>query len=302
MRSPGRCCGWDDDGGTAAGTIEALDAAPGAREAIAARVRVSFAYAPERIAARSLRGFGATFDPVESERLERGNGSLAAALARDLGGDLRLGRRSRGSKPERPASGCTATSEPVRGRLHRRGSGVRAGRDRVRPAAPRRADRPAARLGRGEAAKLFVPLRSAPEPSAVLAVADGYWSWTGRSPGRGAQPVVNCFAGSAARARGPARGRRPRDVARAPGRAAPGSGARARGSGAPDLERRALVAGGLFGAGRRRAGADAAALARPAGRLAFAGEHTAGAWAGTMEGALRSGLRAAGEVYEAAKR
>jgi monoamine oxidase len=34
-------------------------------------------------------------------------------------------------------------------------------------------------------------------------------------------------------------------------------------------------------------------LARPLGCLSFAGEHTAGSWHGLMEGALRSGLRAA---------
>ncbi len=37
-------------------------------------------------------------------------------------------------------------------------------------------------------------------------------------------------------------------------------------------------------------------MAAPAGRVHFAGEHTAGAWAGLMEGALRSGERAAAEV------
>jgi monoamine oxidase len=37
-------------------------------------------------------------------------------------------------------------------------------------------------------------------------------------------------------------------------------------------------------------------LARPVGPLHFAGEHTAGEWAGLMEGALRSGERAAREV------
>jgi monoamine oxidase len=37
-------------------------------------------------------------------------------------------------------------------------------------------------------------------------------------------------------------------------------------------------------------------LARPVGPLHFAGEHTAGAWAGLMEGALRSGERAAAEL------
>ena len=37
-------------------------------------------------------------------------------------------------------------------------------------------------------------------------------------------------------------------------------------------------------------------MATPIGRVHFAGEHTAGAWAGLMEGALRSGARAASEV------
>jgi monoamine oxidase len=44
------------------------------------------------------------------------------------------------------------------------------------------------------------------------------------------------------------------------------------------------------------------ALARPVGRLSFAGEHTAGAtWHGSMEGAVRSGRRAAAEALAAAR-
>jgi monoamine oxidase len=41
---------------------------------------------------------------------------------------------------------------------------------------------------------------------------------------------------------------------------------------------------------------DGQLIAAPLGRVHFAGEHTAGAWAGLMEGALRSGARAADEV------
>jgi monoamine oxidase len=37
-------------------------------------------------------------------------------------------------------------------------------------------------------------------------------------------------------------------------------------------------------------------LARPAGRIVFAGEHTSGRWQGYMNGALESGKRAAAEV------
>ena len=39
-------------------------------------------------------------------------------------------------------------------------------------------------------------------------------------------------------------------------------------------------------------------LARQVGRIAFAGEHTEPVWYATMEGALRSGERAAGDVME----
>jgi monoamine oxidase len=44
---------------------------------------------------------------------------------------------------------------------------------------------------------------------------------------------------------------------------------------------------------------DATLLARPVGRLHFAGEHTEDVWYATMEGALRSGIRAADEVTSA---
>jgi monoamine oxidase len=41
---------------------------------------------------------------------------------------------------------------------------------------------------------------------------------------------------------------------------------------------------------------DGAALAAPCGLVHFAGEHTAGEWHALMEGALRSGYRAAAEI------
>jgi monoamine oxidase len=44
---------------------------------------------------------------------------------------------------------------------------------------------------------------------------------------------------------------------------------------------------------------DDDAVEQPVGPLHFAGEHTAGDWAGLMEGALRSGQRAADEVLAA---
>jgi monoamine oxidase len=48
--------------------------------------------------------------------------------------------------------------------------------------------------------------------------------------------------------------------------------------------------------GLRAAPGDDEALAAPVGAVHFAGEHTAGPWSALMEGALRSGMRAADEV------
>jgi hypothetical protein len=131
----------------------------------------------------------------------------------------------------------------------------------------------------GDAAKLHVPLSRPAPTSAVMSVPERYWCWTAAdTPG-----VVNCFAGSPA----------------ALGRLAGAdvwieSLERLR----PDLDLAADHAvlttwpDGAYSA----AGLDEDALAAPAGSLHFAGEHTAGPWAGLMEGALRSGIRAAREI------
>jgi monoamine oxidase len=50
------------------------------------------------------------------------------------------------------------------------------------------------------------------------------------------------------------------------------------------------------------AAGDNELIAAPLGKVRIAGEHTAGAWSDLMEGALRSGLRAAGEVLTSANR
>jgi monoamine oxidase len=49
------------------------------------------------------------------------------------------------------------------------------------------------------------------------------------------------------------------------------------------------------------AAGDDELIAAPLGRVHFAGEHTAGSWAGFLEGALRSGARAADEVLAYAR-
>jgi hypothetical protein len=137
------------------------------------------------------------------------------------------------------------------------------------------------RVEMGHAAKLHVPLARPAPTSAVMSVPDRYWCWTAA----GAEGVLNCFAGSPA----------------ALDRLAVASGpdtwlGRVREL-RPDLE---LADGAVLTTWPRgaysSAGHDEDLLTAPAGRLHFAGEHTAGPWAGLMEGALRSGRRAAREI------
>jgi monoamine oxidase len=53
--------------------------------------------------------------------------------------------------------------------------------------------------------------------------------------------------------------------------------------------------GGAYSARSLSSPLEDDALAEPVGPIAFAGEHTAREWHGLMEGALRSGLRAAAQ-------
>jgi monoamine oxidase len=142
----------------------------------------------------------------------------------------------------------------------------------------------------GHAAKLFVPLTSAAPPSAVMSVDERYWCWTATGDGDETQPVVSAFAGSkpALDALG---------IDDGPSRWLE-SLARLR----DDLE---LDRDGALlstwhddpwvGAAYSTSPPPqvAAAAEHPVGPLAFAGEHTAGEHYALMEGAIRSGRRAA---------
>ena len=153
-----------------------------------------------------------------------------------------------------------------------------------------------AAAGLAHNAKLHVPLTRAAAPSAVQSVAGKFWTWTAADATGQVQPV--CTPSAA-----PRRAWRPW-----PSRTAPPSWASRVAALRPELAMdagRALLstwnddpwAGESYSALTAGvAGGDGELLATPAGRVHFAGEHTAGDWAGLMEGALRSGERAAREV------
>jgi monoamine oxidase len=280
--------------------LDSIDIPAGAREAILARVEISCANTADRVAAADLGGV-AHIDDEPSPSIAGGNQRLPLALAAELGDALRLGAPVRAIE-WRGGGGATGSGEP---------SGVRVatGSDTVEadvaviavpagvldqiafdPPLPRAVAGPLRAVEYGHAAKLFVPLRSPAEPGAVMNVPERYWTWTATGNGGEVQPVVSAFAGS----------RPALDALEA--EAGPSrwldSLERLRG----DLELDTAGAVLSTWADDPWAGAAystspppevAAATTRPTGPLAFAGEHTAGEHAALMEGAIRSGRRAA---------
>jgi monoamine oxidase len=173
---------------------------------------------------------------------------------------------------------------------------------RFAPPVPGQARRAWQRAGLAHNGKLHVPLTRAAVPSAVQSVPGKFWSWTAADATGQVQPVVHAFGGTE---EGLAA------LAVSGGPAAWASRvATLRRELALDTGRALLTtwnddpwAGESYSALTiAMAEGDDEVLATPAGRVHFAGEHTAGDWAGLMEGALRSGERAAREVLAATHR
>jgi len=283
-------------GRSVAAVLAELPLDPGARQAIAARLQVSTGQPAEELAAAVLDHAGSSFSTRESLRVGGGNQRIALRLAERLPGAVHLGVPVRAVSwsaagvrvavegAELDAEACLlAVPASVIGRI---------GFDPPLPAWKAEA---LERVVYGHAAKLFVPLRRVPEPSAVLSVPDRYWTWTARGPDGAVQPVVSAFAGSAPAldalgvAAGPATWRR-RLAELRPDLALDRGAVLSTWDDDPWIEAAYSTRTPAFRPG------DPDLLARPVGPLHFAGEHTAGPFTGLMEGALRSGHRAATEL------
>jgi monoamine oxidase len=285
-----------DDHRRSIGDLLAVAAiSPGARAALEARLSISTGHEASQLAAHLAAHTSSTFSRTESARIGGGNSRLADRLAEVLRAPIRTSH---------VASRMTwdATSVAVAGK----GFTIEADValitvpttviddivfDPALPASKLHAHRT---VDYGHAAKLFVPLAETPPPSAVMSVPDSFWCWTALA-GESVQPVVSCFAGSAIALErlkvdaGPARwvdrlrSLRP-DLKLIPQEALTSTWD-------DDPWTRAAYSVELAAHPRDHDG-----LLQPVGPLYFAGEHTAGEWAGTMEGALRSGVRAAEQV------
>jgi monoamine oxidase len=282
-----------DGGGdeSAAAMLARLDLNEGARAAILSRAEVSAAAPAELVPAAELGLLGRVSDDP-SPGVAGGNGCLAEALAAALpDGALRLGARAealahgedgvrvRLAQAEIDADACVIALPPPL-----------AAAFRFEPALPREVVSALRSIEFGHAAKLFVPLAEAVEPSATLAVPERFWAWTATGAGGRPQPLVSAFAGSA-----PALERL--ELASGPGawlerlaRLRPDLPLQPEGAVLCNWDADELTRGAYtvrIGAHERDL------LAGVGGPVRFAGEYLGGAMAGLMEGALRSGAAAA---------
>ncbi len=278
---------------------EALDLVPGddrARAVAKARLTGTFASDLSLVAWRPGWHAGKlAAQPAVYRRMERGNRSIADAAAAELP-DVRIGVRA------------TSVRQGAGGLEVRAGGTIRAQAAVV--AVPVRLvtelafDPPLAAdqreafegLPMGVASKVAVPLEGDPQRCAIQCADLPFWFWVADGAD-GTRRVVTSFAGSAI-PQGP--------LETASGN--PTAWLRRIEELAPDLRPSGLPVMKVWADDPFARGAysawDPASLARRDlfermhGGVAFAGEHTAGEHSGTMEGALRSGRRAAADVLE----
>jgi monoamine oxidase len=285
--------------GTVVDALASIPMADGARDAIRARIEVSTAYPADDQDADVLHESGTSVGGFATHSVAGGNQRIALELAAGLGDRVHLG-------------------SPVR-RVARSDDGVRVGAggaeveadeaviavpasviDRITfdPPLPEATARAIAGVRYGVAAKLFLPLDHPAPPSATLCVRDRFWTFTQHSPDGGPLPVAASFAGS------------PLALERLALTEGTQRWIDAVVDIRPDLAIRPADAvlstwtddpwiRGAYSARSCTSEMDDATLAAPVGRLHFAGEHTAGEWHALMEGALRSGYRAAAEILGA---
>jgi len=281
----------DPGAGSIAQALERLVPSPGARAAVASRLAVSSAYELEDQDAATLAEGATRFGDFPSHGIVGGNDRIALALAKRLDGCIHT------------STAATRVAWSANGVI------VRAGSDEVaadacviatpaphalelewEPSLPQWKYQALAAVRYGQAAKLFLPLAAPAPPSQTLSVPLRFWTWTQHGVA-----AASSFAGSPS-------GLEELDVDHGVGRWADAV-RRLR----PDLEytdgppllstwHNDPLARGAYSARTLSSPLDDSALARPVGAVTFAGEHTAGAWHALMEGALRSGLRAASEI------
>lgn len=280
---------------SAADAINALGLDPALAALIRTRVAISNGHPAEDLEVSVLDEGASTFGDFDNHTLEGGNMRLAEALAGELGDGVRLSspvRRVRWSE-----QGVTLFTDD--GELEADAAVVAIP---TAPLAEIEFDPPLVgataealrEVTYGQNSKLFVALRSPAPPSAIMSVAGHFWSYTQLGADGEPAPFVVGYTGTMP-AIEPLAGRESWVAALAALRS--------------DLEidpdpEHALLSSwhddpwvrGSYSARSLSSPLRDHDLVQPIGPIVFAGEHTAGEWHGLMEGALRSGRRAARQL------
>ena len=266
---------------------------PAIRDLFAARVQSAAAYAFDRMDARWLGDVPKLVDRAETRRVRGGNQRLAEELAAALPRDVMLDERAVAIHHD--ASGVRVRTE--RDALDSDACVIAVpssllGDIAIDPALPPETSSAIEDIPMSAAAKLAVPLHSPASSRAVMSVPHRFWAWTTPSDevdGR----VVGAWAGSLpvldelnARSGDPRRWLERLEELW------------------PELELDREAAELTLwdetawprGAYSVQSTDIEGPLDTGSPRLVLAGEYTAGSWSGTIEGALRSGLRAARDL------
>jgi monoamine oxidase len=279
-----------------ADVVAGLDLDPAAAAAFVSRISVTSGLPADVLAAAVVADVTSTFTPKATRRVAGGNQGIALGLAAHLGDAVRLGSLVTGVQQDGDAVRVTVAD----GTLDVEAAVVSVPLPVLKkldlpdvPAAQRAAWE---RMGMGHNAKVHVPLTAPAPTSAVQSVPGRFWTWTATDGSGEVQPVLHGFGGT------------PEGLARLRAAEGPQAWAQAVAALRPDLSldlNGALVttwnddpfAGLSYSADvLGRHDGDDALMGASFGAIHVAGEHTAGEWAGLMEGALRSGARVAAAI------
>jgi len=267
------------------------------RDVLATRLQSALAHRFEALDARFLVHLPRLVAATETRRLDGGNQSLAEALAACLPVPVRTGSAAREVRGEGGAVRIT-------------GEGFELETDacvvaiplallpelRFDPPLPGRQADAIAAIPTSRAAKLAVPLRSPHAPRALMSAGDRFWAWTTPCDGTGGR-IANAWAGAEPVLDRLAIGAGPAGWLARLGELWPELDPIAEDALLTDWQHDPWARGAYSVLPDVEDGRGVAACAPPAPNVVFAGEHTAEPeWTGTMEGALRSGLRAAREL------
>ncbi|MGZ8615345.1 MAG: flavin monoamine oxidase family protein [Actinomycetota bacterium] len=283
---------------TVGALLDSVEGDEASRSIVRRRLAGTCAQDLDRVALASFQG-DAPFSSHGDRYLRAGEGnqSIALAIAASLS-DVRIGHAV--DTIERDDDGVTVRVGPHAERADVAVIAVPAtiaARISFSPALPDALAGALAELPMGHASKFAVATMERPSARSLQASDRSMWCWTANGADGRPRRCVAAFAGSPAA-----------QVSLGVTRGAVGPWLRAVREMNPDLtliDEPVLYAWaddpytlGAYSSWDPSSWSRRGVLAEPVGRLAFAGEHTAGDHHGTMEGALRSGRRAAGQVLD----